>query len=239
MKNLLFLLLLTPFLVFSQDAKDPGLFEVMYLKIKSGQEKAFEAAVKKHNAAHHKEGTLYNASVHYVINGPNGGNYSWVMGPTHFAAMDDRPQDDTHDKDWSEVNKFVESASSASYWQEEAKLTAPGPDVRTSKSLVWIFDIKKGKSDRWEELVAQVKEVYDAKRPGESMYVYWNRFANTKAGEDAAVVFTFNKWGWLDRESNFNKDYEAVHGADSWNYFLEEFNACVEGRVEFLRERVE
>ena len=239
MKNLLFLLLLAPFLMFGQTPSDPGLFEVVYLKIKLGQEKAFEAAVKKHNLAYHKTGTLHNASVHYIVNGTYGGHYSWVMGPTHFGAMDDRPMDEAHDKDWAKVNEYVESISPATYWQEDEKLTSPGPDERTSKSLVWIFDIKEGKADRWKELVSKVQEVYVAKRPDESMYVYWNRFENTKEGQDAAVVFTFNKWGWLDRDTKFNEAYEAVHGKDTWDYFLEEFNACVAGRFEFMRERVE
>ena len=239
MKNLLFLLLLIPFLTFGQTTKTPGLFEVVYLKIKPGQEKNFEAAVLKHNLQYHKTGTPHNASVHYIVNGRYGGQYSWIMGPTHFGAMDDRPADDAHDTDWAKVNAFVESATSASYWQEDEKLTAKGPDKRTAKSMLWIFDIKEGKGDRWEELVAKVKKVYDAKRPEESMYVYWNEFTDTKVGEDAAVVFTFDKWGWLDRESKFNEAYEEVHGKDTWDYFLKEFNACVAGTFEFLRERVE
>lgn len=238
MKNLLFILLLTPFLLCAQTPSDPGLFEVIYLKVMKGKEKAFEAAVKSHNSVYHNDETPYGAGLMYNINGPYGGQYSWIMGPTTFTAMDDRPGEGAHNDDWENVGQYVESASSPSYWSEAPKLTSEGTSTGNGKSLVWIYDLKQGKSQRWEELVSQVKEVYDKKRPAESMYVYWNEFADTRAGHDVAVVFPFKKWAWLDRASTFAKDYEEVHGKNTWSYFLDEFADCINGRVDVLREAI-
>jgi len=42
----------------------------------------------------------------------------------------------------------------------------------------------------------------------------------------------------MDRKSNFGKEYEEVHGEGSWHTFLNAFSETVEGRVDWLRERV-
>ena len=97
MKNLLVILLFLPFTFFGQSQSEALLFEVVNLKVISGKEKAFEAAVKKHNQAYHKAGSMHNARLYYNINGPDGGTYSWIMGPTNFTAMDTRPRDEGHD----------------------------------------------------------------------------------------------------------------------------------------------
>ena len=238
MKTFLLILFLLPILIFGQSDAKPGLYEVVYLKINKGQEKAFEAAVKKHNLEFHKEGSLYHAGANYIINGPYGGQYSWNMGPTNFTALDTRPAKGAHDDDWKNVLKYVESSSSPTYWNEDRKLSARGTSVSGGKSMVWIFDLKSGKTERWSELVAKINEVYVAKRPNESMFVYWNEFSDTKAGRDVAVLFPFEKWAWLDREATFHKDYESVHGPGTWSFFLSEFSDCIDGRVDFLRERV-
>jgi len=239
MKNLIFILLLLPSFIWAQTAKEPGLFEVVHLKVKKGKEKDFEAAVKKHNLEFHKKGTPHNAALFYLINGPDGGKYSWIMGPTNFTAMDSRPSDDAHDSDWAIVSQYVESASSPTYWSVAKELSSAGTNAGGKKSLVWLYDLKHEKSQRWKELVSQVTEVYKTKRPEESFFVYWNNFADTKAGRDAAVVFPFEKWAWLDRESNFSADFEEVHGKGTWTYFLDEFSECVNGRVDVLRERID
>lgn len=238
MKKLLFLLLLCPLLVFGQEDKEPGLFEVVYLEVKKGQDEAFVEAVKKHNMEFHKEGK-YHASVHYMINGPDGGLYSWVMGPTNWTAMDTRPGEGAHNDDWENVMKHVVKAHSTTYWKLDRSLSSMGTDEGGTKSEVWVYDLKPGKGRKWAQLVSNVKEVYEAKRPNESMYVYWNQFSDTNAGRDAAFVFPFNKYAWLDRDSNFMEEYESVHGEGSFDLFLEEFMECVNGRVDFLRERIE
>ena len=243
MKQMLIILLMFPFLIFGQNTSEPGLYEVVYLKVKPGQEKAFEAAVKKHNLEYHKDGTIHHADLRYVINGPYGGHYSWIMGPTNFTAMDTRPGKGSHDEDWQNVVQYVESNTNPTYWSTDWELSFQGTNVSngatTSKSLIWIYDLKEGRSQKFSALVTQVKKVYQAKRPNESLFVYWNEFSDTKAGKDVAVVFPFNKYAWLDRSPTFKGQFEAVHGAGTYDLFLSEFRECVNGRVDFLREKVE
>ena len=239
MKNILFILLLLPALAFCQSAPQPALYEVVNLKIKKGQEKAFEAAVKKHNAEFHAAGSLHKANVHFIINGPDGGKYSWVMGPTNFTAMDNRPGEGAHDDDWAKVADFIESADVPDYWSEDAELSFMGTNTSNGKSMVWVYDLEEGKGRKWMGLMLKIKEVYKTKYPKESFYVYWNEFVNTKEGNDAAIVFPFKKWAWLDDNSKFYENYEAVHGEETWGLFLSELRDCVNGRVDFLRELID
>lgn len=238
MKKLLFILLCLPLFLFGQNEKAPTLYEVVNIKVNAGQEDDFEAAVKDHNKKFHNEG-LYNARVAYNINGPMGGTYSWIMGPTSYTAMDNRPGKGAHDNDWKTVDKYVEKYSSPSYWSLDTKLTQYVENKTNVKRLIWMYDIKKGERSRWSDLVGKIKEVYEKKRADETFIVVWNEFANTKAGQDAAIIFSFDKWSWLDRKSNFSKDYEDVHGMGSWHNFLNEFSSIVDGRVDWMRYFIE
>ena len=221
-----------------QSDKAPNLYEYVTIKAIPGQEEAFEEAVKAHNAKYHPDGD-FKAKLKYTINGPAGGTYAWVMGPTSWTAMDNRPMKGEHDKDWAKVTALSVRTGSPSYWTYNVKLSQNALTKTNSKRLVWIYDLKPGQYARWMELVAKVSEVYKEKRPTETFIVASNEFADTRAGEDVAVAFDFDKWSWLDRETQFNVDFEAVHGKGSWHTFLNAMNEITLGRVDFLRETVE
>jgi hypothetical protein len=238
MKNVFFILLFLPLLCFSQEENPANLYETMNITVKKGQEDAFEAAVKAHNASFHKADGEYSARLFYNINGPSGGQYTWVMGPTSYTAMDTRPGEGAHDEDWKKVDKHVESYGTPGYWSLSTKLSHMA-EAKTPKRLIWMYDIKRGQGARWAELVGKVKQVYAEKRPTENFWVVWNDFANTKAGMDAVIIFPFEKWAWMDRQSKFYMDYEAVHGEGTWHHFLNQFNETINGRVDWMREIVD
>ncbi len=239
MKRLVFILLCFPLLMFGQEEKAPNLYEVVNCKVKAGQEEAFEAAVKSHNDQFHAENTLYRARLAYNLNGPFAGMYTWLMGPTSYTAIDDRPGKGAHDDDWAKVTDMVEEFDAPTYWTFSDKLShIPDGDVG-KKRLIWMYDLKQGKGAKWAELIGKVKKVYMEKRPDEPFIVVWNDFADTKAGMDAAVIFAFDKWAWMDRESNFSEQYEEVHGNGTWHNFLNEFGETVNGRVDWMRTFIE
>lgn len=238
MKKLLLTLLCLPFLVLAQGQNEANLFELVRLTVKQGQEKAFEAAVKAHNMKFHGPGT-HIANLYYNVNGPFAGQYTWSMGPTNYAGLDSRPAEGAHDDDWNNVMTLVESIGGPEYWARDPKLSTMVNNPVFTKSLIWVYDIKSGKSARFGELVAKVKEVYEKKRPNESFVVAWNEFANTKEGRDVAILFNFEKWAFMDEQSNFNKDFEEVYGAGSWHNFLNDFSEVTDGRVDFMRYQVE
>jgi len=232
---MLALLMIPGFLTAQADKQN--LYEVVRIKVKAGQEKAFEAAVMTHNDAFHGEG-LYRASLAFNINGPFGGTYSWIMGPTNYAAMDSRPSEGAHDDDWAKVNAFIEEVSPPTYWTFDRENSHLVENDASDKDLIWVYDIKSGQRHRWAELVGKVKEVYEKKRPNESFRVVWNEFSDTKQGHDAAILFGMEKWAYLDLDRDFGKTFEEVHGPNTWNNFLNDFRATVNGRVDFLRADV-
>jgi hypothetical protein len=238
MKNLLFVLLFLPLIAFGQE-QPQDLFETVNIHVKKGQEKALEAAVKAHNAKFHPEDGNFHARLFYNINGPSGGTYSWIMGPTSWTAMDSRPTDGDHDADWKKVTALVDKFDSPHYWKYSPKLSSDGGNASPAKRLIWIYDIKRGQAKRWSELVGKVKQVYAEKRPTEPFWVLWNEFGDSKAGMDAAFIFAFDNWSWMDRQSKFSKDFEEVHGEGSWFHFMNEFRETVDGRVDFIRERID
>ena len=237
MKNVLFLLFLIPFILQSQDP--PGtLYEAINITVKAGQEEAFEAAVKAHNATYHPQGAHF-ADLFYNINGPNGGTYSWIMGPTNWAGMDNRPANDGHDDDWANnVGQYVESISTPQYWNGSQELSHINPDNIGDKSVVWVYDIRQGKGAQFAELLGKVKKVYMEKLPEDSYFFGWNAFANAD-GQDAVLVFPMNNWAELDEDNNFGALFVDVHGAGSWHSFLSHVEECVNQRVDWIRERID
>jgi hypothetical protein len=105
--------------------------------------------------------------------------------------------------------------------------------------LIWRYNIKRGKRKRWAELVEKVRQVHEEKRPDQPLWISWNPFANGSDGMDAAIIFPFENWSWMDRDSKFSEAFEAVHGENSWEYFIDEFIATVEERVDVIRERID
>lgn len=218
----------------SAQTEGQSLYEVVRIKVKKGQEKAFEAAVKAHNDEFHGDG-MHRARLAFNINGPYGNMYSWIMGPTNYAAMDSRPSGDSHDEDWSAVSEFIEEFQPPTYWSLDPKLSHSVDNDSADKDLIWVYDIKNGEYDRWAELVERVKEVYVKKLPTESFRVCWNEFSDTNKGHDVAVLFGLQTWGELDLDRDFGKLYEEVHGPKTWNNFLNDFRATVNARVDWLR----
>ena len=239
MKNLLLIFCLLPVFLLAQEDNPPTLFEVVRFKVKQGQEKQFEAAVKAHNAKYHGEG-MHRARLTFNVNGPYGGMYNWVMGPTNFTALDSRPAEGAHDEDWAKtVTPHVESAMPPTYWSSDASISNTVFNPDNDKALVWVYDLKTGQGARFAELMKKIKKVYEEKRPTESYSVVWNQFAHTKAGMDAAIIWSFDKWAWMDDQRRFSEDYEAVHGKGTWHNFLNEFQDVSKGRVDWLRTRVD
>lgn len=238
MKKILFILFLLPCLVYGQSTTIPELFEVVHIKVKLGQEKAFEAAVKKHNAEFHKKDTPHNAQLFYNITGSWGGYYSWIMGPTSFTAMDNRPINGAHDNNWSGINQYIEDVQAPTYWSYDEKISHAGNVSGSTKSLVWILDIKKGKGSKVRQLIKQIKKVYAEKMPDDTYSVYRNELRNTSAGEDIAIIFPFHKWAWLDKEDKIREHYNAVYGAGSFTLFISEWQDCILGEMDVLREKI-
>src|SRR5436190_2350286 len=80
--------------VIAQTATAPKTYQmvsIMFIKPKRGQEKAFEDAVKAHDAKYHSG--AYDAQLWLITEGKGSdGWYVWRMGPLMYADLDKQPQ---------------------------------------------------------------------------------------------------------------------------------------------------
>jgi hypothetical protein len=79
------------------------------------------------------------------------------------------------------------------------------------------------------ELLGQVHKVYQQKFPEDSYGIYVNELGSTKQGDDLAIVWFFDKWSWMSEDSQFDKKFDEVHGAGSWDKFWEAWSTSTLG----------
>lgn len=201
--------------------------EVMSLTPKADKVDLFKKGLAAHNKKYHPAGP-YRASVSYNITGPNSGSYTWFMGPTTWTQMDGRPGKGEHDLDWEKnVTPYVQSTGAVSYWRLNKEINyQPEGTPPTSKSRVRFHYIKPGQMDRYMEQMKKVMEVNKAMKSKMSFQV-WTHYGFTD-GPNVVTVNNFANWAALDAGGNFFQEFEKVHGAGSWERFLQELDLCIE-----------
>jgi len=202
---------------------------VMGIKPKSDKTDLFKKGMAAHNKKFHASGP-YKASVSYAITGPNSGQYTWVMGPVTWTQMDGAPGKGEHDMDWEKnVNPFVESYGEISYWRADKELnyTPAGAQPNSmTKSRLRFFTVLPNQTDRFKDALKKVVEMYKKKQYKASYNLVWRQGAS--GGPHAVAILSFDKWGYLDNGTDFAKDFNEVHGANSFERFREELALCVD-----------
>jgi hypothetical protein len=212
------------------------MFETMYLDVKPDKQNEFEAAFKAHNQKFHSKGPDA-VQVHYIVNGPWGGQLAWVMGPLTFTDLDNRPSGEDHEADWNKVMPFVRNISEVEYWKMDANMHYQPEGMQFSKLHLRFFDVKPGKWQDIGRLLGMVVKVYQEKNYPNSMNVYWNQF-NTGNGRTVVAVEGFNKYSEYDKDDTFVADFNSVHGDGAWAKFMQDIIADTNGMTEELREVV-
>ena len=69
--------------------------------------------------------------------------------------------------------------------------------------------------------------MYTEKFPTHAYGVYWNEFPSSADGRDLSVGWFFDKYSWLSEDTGFDKKYDEVHGAGSWDTFLKEWGELI------------
>jgi hypothetical protein len=214
------------------------MFETMYIKPKADKHEEFKKALAAHNKKYHAEGAS-EVFIRFVVNGKHEGEYTWVMGPTTWTDLDNRPADDAHDEDWSEVMQYIKDISEVEYWRQYEELSYfPEGWDGDSKIHVRIWDVKPGKWDEIKAIMAQVVNVYKEKKYPNAWSVYSNQF-QTGNGRDIAGVMGFEKWAEYDEESTWAKDFDEVNGKNAWKMamdFMRENTTMVEEVRELVPE---
>ena len=231
MKKILFLLLLIPCLMVSQEYQEPLVVQNVMLTVLPGHTKAFETAVAAHNKKYHAPGT-YQSNVFSIGNGTNTGKYIWNMGPLPWSALDGRPTtEDGHDADWdANVLPHLSGEVDVNYWRFHAESSNFSKEFTLDKLSVFIVDIKHMKnSDFMDKVLKKVIKVYKEKMPEQIYGMYTNEMSNAN-GLDFAWVNFFDSFAWMGKEDTFPKYFEEVHGEGSFKSFLADVEATTNGQ---------
>jgi hypothetical protein len=220
-------------------AKPYQMVQIMMIKPKQGEEKAFEDAVKAHDSKYHSG--AYAAQL-WVINYGKGsdGWYIWRMGPLMYADMDKQPQGGKeHDDDWAKnVNPHVQQYGETNLWKIQDELSYTPANYNPENLDVWVVDIKPGMRYQFADLMKKFKIMFDTKKYPYSMRVSYNDLFSGD-GVDAGIVFSFNHFAEFDDpNSDWRKDYESINGPGSWDNFWKEWNSCVNSTSEHIRSLV-
>ncbi len=218
MKKLLFLLLFSPLMGISQ-TPDYLIFEIETLRPTPANVVRIEKGLASHNKQYHPSG-LHGARVYEVLNGPNSGDYKWVMGPTHWSALDTRPASDMHDSDWrKKVGSLLQPVGNTTYVRADPNLSRFPADFKLNKLLIRYVDVLPGKSKEVEGLLSKIQKVYAEKEPTATYGVYYNELPNSSEANDLTIVDYFDKYKWMSEEYDLGVKFEEIYGAGSWESF--------------------
>jgi hypothetical protein len=211
MKNLLFILLCTPLIAFSQ-AGTELVFEISTLSVSRENKAQVEHAMGEHNKKYHASGPA-GVRVYTVVTGPNGGDYKWIMGPGPWSSFDTRPADDSHNHDWSgNVDRYLNEGGNTEYISLDRELSRFPNDFNVSKLYVRYIDVARGKMKEAKEIIKKITRVYAEKIPNETYGVYYNELPSTSSGRDITIVSFFDKYAWMGQDDNFNAKYDEIYG---------------------------
>jgi hypothetical protein len=229
MKNLFFLLLLSPLFAFAQGDTDYLIFEISTIKVNPANIGQVESGMATHNKKYHGSGPN-GTRVYQVANGKDGGAYKWVMGPAPWSALDTRPSDEAHDLDWqANVNQYTLADGNTEYIRFDAKLSRFPKDFTVNKLWVQYVDIARGKMDKAKEIIGKIHKVYAEKIQGDTYGIYWNELPSSSSGRDMTIVAFFDKFAWMSADNGFDAKFEEVYGKGSLETMWNEWRDITEG----------
>ncbi len=229
MKKVVYLLLLVPLLVISQNKQEYMVFENAMVTANPEKITEFEKGLTAHNKKYHAEGA-FAARVYWVMNGDNVGKYILSTGPLPWSAFDARPSEEGHAEDWnSNVAAYAEPNWNQTYWKFKADLSNFPKDITVKKLHLNIFDFKRFKGEKAMKLMDKIKKTMVEKFPEDSYGIYTNEFPSTDDGRDMVFVSFFEKSSWLGEDNEFAKKYDETNGEGSFANFIKEWETVTNG----------
>lgn len=179
----------------------------------------FEKALAAHAQKYHTGDWKWR--VLEIQSGPDAGGYSLNEGPLSWDLIDSRGNLGTeHNNDWNKsvaIHLTDRSSNAYSVYQDTLSTVAM-TDYSDKVNVTHLFP-KIGWGNKVREMIVKMKPAWKA--GGESVVVY----QASSSGPMQYIVATRYKEGLKERNSEFRKPfkdrYEAIHGVDSYDGFLE------------------
>ena len=225
MKKLFILLLLFPFLSFSQSKNVVNSFKLIAKPDKSIEfEKGFAAHVKKyHNGP-------WKWRVYEIHTGPDAGAYLVTEGPYTWDEFDTRGSlGAAHTEDWNKnVEAYTTGVSFTSYNIFDVKNSTVKMTDYSDKIVINHINPKPGMVKGVNSLIEKMKRVWEISN--ESVAVY----TAAVSGEPEVTYVTRLKAGLKELDESYRKPfserYNAIYGEGAWDTFLADYAKFVEKR---------
>lgn len=238
MKNfLLTILLVTPLFMFGQEEEaqgPPPVYELITLFPKQGAGQDLADNMKKHNDMYHKDAP-YTARCYNGSTGNRVGQLFWVMGPTSWDAMENRPSEGGHDEDWAQnITPHMQKPPVIDYLVMDTKRSYYPADFTIDNIYIWWIDLKAFQSHRFEAMLDDILEVYKQKLPDEPYGVFWNSMGDSDDGNDVMIAWYFDDLNWMGKDRDFSTKFVEVHGANAWAEFMRDWEDILKGSESFI-----
>jgi hypothetical protein len=209
-----------------EENKSYRMYDFVYIKPDYQHIEDLSKAMAKHNREYHNEGP-YRARIWAVQTGEYTGWWAWIMGPCTYTDLDGRPDSKEHNEDWmGEVIPYVEELRHANFWKLNEDQSYIREGDFTGREIWTVFDLRPFEKYRFNELLSQVKKVYEEKDYQHSYEVFHAEMEMKEMGE-VIIVSSFPNWAFFDRDRNFKKDFNEVHGEGAYWKFMEEYRDIV------------
>lgn len=216
MRKIFLLLLLIPFAGISQ-VKNVVNANRVFPKVDKVQE--FEKALAAHAQKYHTGDWKWR--VFEIQSGPDAGGYHIIEGPNSWDQVDNRGTlGAEHMNDWNKsVAIYLTDRGSISYSVFQDSLSSVSLTDYSDKINISHIYPKLGWGNKVREWISWMTPVWKA--GGESVAVY----TSSSSGEAQYAIVTRYKNGLKEREAGYRKPfkdrYEAIHGVDSYENYME------------------
>ena len=211
----------------AQENQSTSLVEMTYLLPKMGHSSQLESALTAHNEKFHS-GDNNNATIRYVSYGEMTGAYVWIMFST-YATLDNRPDDDSHSKDWSEnVESHLDKYGPTRLWEQMDLSTSSSENsMNDGKGVTsWNVYLKQGQWYRFNSIMEKMKEAQAS--INRTMLVMSNAVGSMNE-PNYLIIWPFASYADWDENSGIVSSYEEINGEGSWLTFMDEWRDIVKG----------
>jgi len=225
MKKIFFLFMLIPLLGMGQGKTVVNSFRVF---AKPDKQAEFEKALAAHAQKYHTGNWRWR--VYEIQSGPDAGGFHVVEGPLSWEDFDGRGNlGAEHTADWNKnVAPLTTGAGTMAYSQYHQDLSTVQVGDFTDKIIIDHHYPKPGKIDDVREQIEKLKKVWEAGNQTVAVYT------PAASGEPQYILVHRLKSGLKEMDPSFRKPmserFNAVHGSDEWEDFLEEYEESIERR---------
>ena len=197
----IFAFVLTLFFVsfsFGQDAKK-NVYEVSYLKVKTGFDKEFESAVRNHIKSYYKDEN--KAYLRKVTQGHRSGEYLWINGPMKMSFMDQKNKKRSDDWDKNILSKA--ELKESNLYRNHPDYSSMSKSESGSGKVVFVRGFKQQNWKTTFHILKRLKDVSDMSE-GCNPYNVVTPIAKSEGEPDFYIVRRLSSMGEFDEDDLFD-----------------------------------